>query len=138
IVPQTNTRSETTGVTLRLMIDEIWKLQRERVGDRELEGAQEYLTGSFPLTIETPSQIATQILNAVFFGLNLNDLQTYRERVNAITADDVQRGARNYLHPDKLTVVLVGDASAFVKQLPGAGFDTFEVIPAAELDLSSA
>jgi hypothetical protein len=34
--------------------------------------------------------------------------------------------------------VLVGDASAFVKQLPGAGFDKFEIIPASELDLSSA
>ena len=130
IVAQTNTRSETTGETLRLMIDEVSKLLRERVGERELEGAQEYLTGSFPLTIETPSQIALQILNAVFFGLNMNDLQTYRERVNAVSVDDVQRVARNYLHPDKLTIVLVGDAAAFVKQLPGAGFDKFEVIPA--------
>ncbi len=137
LVAQTNTRSETTGETLRLMIDEVWKLLRERVGERELEGAQEYLTGSFPLTIETPSQIALQILNAVFFGLNLNDLQTYRERVNAVTVDDVQRVARSYLHPDRLTIVLVGDASAFVKQLPGAGFDKFEVIRASELDLST-
>ena len=68
----------------------------------------------------------------------MNDLQTYRERVDAVTVDDVQRVARNYLHPDKLTIVLVGNASAFVKQLPGAGFDKFEVIPASELDLSSA
>lgn len=137
IVAQTNTRSETTGETLRLMIDEVSKLLRERVGERELEGAQEYLTGSFPLTIETPSQIARQILNAVFFGLNMNDLQTYRERVNAVTVDDVQRVSRNYLHPDRLTIVLVGDAAAFVKQLPGAGFDKFDVIPASELDLSA-
>ena len=92
IVAQTNTRSETTGETLRLMIDEVWKLLRERVGERELEGAQEYLTGSFPLTIETPSQIALQILNAVFFGLNMNELQTYRERVER--GDGGRRAAR--------------------------------------------
>jgi zinc protease len=137
IVAQTNTRSETTGETLRLIVDEAAKLIRERVGERELEGAQEYLTGSFPLTIETPSQIALQILNVVFFGLNMNDLQTYRERVSAVKVEDVQRVARAYLHPDRFTVVLVGDASAFVKQLPGVGFDKFEVIPATELDLSS-
>ena len=137
IVAQTNTRSETTGQTLRLMVDEVWRLIRDRVGDRELEGAQEYLTGSFPLTIETPSQIALQILNAVFFGLNMNDLQTYRERVNVVTVDDVQRVARTYLHPDQLTIVLVGDASAFLKQLPGSGFDKFDVIPVSELDVSS-
>jgi zinc protease len=138
IVAQTNTRSETTGETLRLMIQEVWKLIQDRVGDRELDGAQEYLTGSFPLTIETPSQIALQILNAVFYGLNMNDLQTFRERVSAVSVDDVQRVARNYLHPDKLTIVLVGDASAFVKQLPGAGFDKYEIIPAADLDLAAA
>ena len=137
IVAETNTRSQTTGETLRLMVDEFWRLIRDRVNDRELQGAQEYLTGSFPLTIETPSQIALQVLNAVFYGLNLNELQTYRERVNAVTSEDVQRVAREYLHPDRLTIVLVGDASSFVSQLPGAGFDHFERIPLAELDLSA-
>ena len=121
IVAETNTKSETTGETLRLIVDEIWKIIREPVGDRELEGAQEYQTGSFPLTIETPSQIALQVLNAVFFGLNMNDLQTYRERVNAVRVEDIQRVARNYLRPDRLTIVLVGDAASFVKQLPGRG-----------------
>ena len=137
IVAETNTKSETTGETLRLIVDEIWKIIREPVGDRELEGAQEYQTGSFPLTIETPSQIALQVLNAVFFGLNMNDLQTYRERVNAVRVEDIQRVARSYLRPDRLTIVLVGDASSFVKQLPGAGFDKFEVVPLSELDLST-
>jgi zinc protease len=137
IVAETNTRSQTTGETLRLMVDEFWRLIRDRVNERELDGAQEYLTGSFPLTIETPSQIALQVLNAVFYGLNLNELQTYRERVNAVSVDDVQRVAREYLHPDRLTIVLVGDASSFVNQLPGAGFDHFERIPLAELDLSA-
>jgi zinc protease len=134
----TNTRSATTGETLRLMVDEFWRLMREEPGERELAGAQEYLTGSFPLTIETPSQIATQILNAVFFGLDLKDLQTYRDRVNAVRPEDVQRVARQYLHPDRLTIVLVGDASAFVDQLKGSGFDKYERISVADLDLSAA
>src|SRR6476469_8383429 len=95
------------------------------------------MTGSFPLTIETPSQIALQVLNAVFYGLDLEELQTFRERVGAVGVDDVQRVARSYLHPDRLTIVLVGDASAFVKQLPGAGFDKYDIVPAAELDLSA-
>ncbi len=138
IVAETNTRSQTTGETLRLMVDEFWKLIRDRVNERELEGAQEYLTGSFPLTIETPSQIALQVLNAVFYGLNLNDLETYRERVNGVTVEDVQRVAREYLHPDRLTIVLVGDASSFVNQLAGAGFDRFDRIPVMDLDLFSA
>jgi zinc protease len=138
IVADTDTRSETTGEALRLMVDEFWRLQRQRVSNEELADAQAYLTGSFPLTIETPSAIALQVLNAVFYGLDLNDLQTYRERVNAITPDDIQRVAREYLRPDRLSIVLVGDASAFAKQLAGVGFDTFERISMADLDLGSA
>ena len=137
IVAETNTRSQTTGETLRLMVDEFWRLIRDRVNGRELEGAQEYLTGSFPLTIETPSQIALQVLNAVFYGLDLKELENYRERVNAVSTDDLQRVAREYLHPDRLAIVLVGDAASFVDQLKGAGFDQFERIPLSELDLSA-
>jgi zinc protease len=138
VVADTDTRSESTGEALRLIVDELWRLQRERVSQRELADAQAYLTGSFPLTIETPGAIALQVLNAVIYGLDLNELQTFRERVNAVTPDDIQRVARAYLKPDRLSIVLVGDASAFAKQLPGVGFDQFETIPISELDLASA
>jgi zinc protease len=138
IVADTDTRSETTGEALRLIVDEFWRLQRQRVRDEELTDAQAYLTGSFPLTIETPSAIAVQIISAVFYGLDLNELQTYRERVNAITPDDIQRVAREYLRPDRLSIVLVGDASVFGKQLAGVGFEQYERIPLADLDLGSA
>jgi zinc protease len=138
IVADTDTRSDTTGEALRLMVDEMWKLQRQRVSERELGDAQAYLTGSFPLTIETPSAIAMQVLNAVFYGLDMQELQTFRERVNAVTVDDIQRVARTYLHPDRLSIVLVGDASKFQSQLAGVGFDQVERIPVAELDLNTS
>jgi zinc protease len=138
IVAETDTRSETTGEALRLIVDEYWKLQRERVGSGELEGAKDYLAGSFPLTIETPSDIALQVLNAVFYGLDLEELQTFRDRVTAVSVDDIQRVAKTYFKPDRLSIVLVGDASVFEKQLAGAGFPQFERIALSELDLSSA
>lgn len=137
LVADTDTRSEKTGEALRLIVDEIAKLQRQRVEQRELSDAQEYLTGSFPLTIETPGAIALQVLNAVFYGLDLNELQTYRDRVNSITVDDIQRVARHYLHPDRLTIVLVGDAAVIRKQLPGVGFEEAESITVGDLDLSA-
>jgi zinc protease len=138
LVADTDTRSETTGEVLRLIVDEMWKLQRQRVRQRELADAQAYLTGSFPLTIETPSAIALQVLNAVFYGLDLGELQTFRERVNAVTPDDIQRVAQQYLRPDRLSIVLVGDASVFSKQLAGVGFEQFDRIPVGELDLGSS
>jgi zinc protease len=135
---ETNTRSEATGEVLRVIIDEFWRLQRERVSDRELENAKAYMTGSFPLTIETPDQIAMQVLNVVFYGLPLEQLQTFRDRVNAVTVDDIQRVARDYLKPDRLSIVLVGNAAAFAPQLKGVGFAQFETVDLENLDLTAA
>jgi zinc protease len=134
---ETNTRTAATGEVLRLIVDEFWRLQRDRVSERELSDAKAYLMGSFPLTIETPNAIAMQILNVVFFGLPIEQLQTFRDRVNAVTVDDVQRVARLYLKPDRLSVVLVGNASAFSSQLQGAGFPTFETVDIGSLDLTA-
>jgi len=135
---ETNTRSDATGEVLKLIVDEFWRLQRERVNERELADAKAYLTGSFPLTIETPEAIAMQVVNALFYGLPLDELQSFRERVNAVTVDDIQRVARAYLRPDRLSVALVGNAAAFTPQLRAAGFGTFETVELADLDLTAA
>jgi zinc protease len=134
----TSTRSEATAEALRLIVDEFWRLQRERVSDRELADAKAYLSGSFPLTIETPDAIAAQVLNVIFFGLPVEELQSFRERVNAVTPDDIQRVARTYLHPDRLSIVLVGNASVFASQLRGLGFTQVETIEMQNLDLTAA
>jgi zinc protease len=135
---ETNTRSEATGEVLRLIIDEFWRLQRERVSERELTEAKNYLTGSFPLTIETPDAIARQVLNVLFYGLPIEELQTIREQVNAVTVDDIQRVAQKYLRPDRLSIVLVGNAAAFAPQLKGIGFPNVETIDLENLDLTTA
>jgi zinc protease len=136
-VAETDTRTETTGQALRLMIDEFSRLARERVGQRELSDAQAYLAGSFPLTIETPDQIATQVLNVLFYDLPISDIGTFRERVLAVTPDDIQRVARQYVRPDRLAIVLVGNARAFASQLIEMGFGGYEVISLDQLDLMS-
>jgi hypothetical protein len=136
-VAETETRTDTTGQALRLMIDEFSRLARERVGDRELSDAQAYLAGSFPLTIETPDQIATQVLNVLFYDLPISDIGSFRERVLAVTPDDIQRVARQYVRPDRLSIVLVGNARAFGSQLIEMGFGGYEVISADQLDLMS-
>jgi zinc protease len=136
-VAETDTRTETTGEALRLAVDEFSRLQRNRVSERELGDAQAFLAGTFPLTIETPNDIATQVLNAVFYQLPVSEIGTFRERVQAVTPDDIQRVAQAYIRPDRLSIVLVGNAKAFVQQLRAVGFTEFEVIPIEQLDLMS-
>ncbi len=138
ITAETDTRTEATGEAVRVIVDEFTRLQRERIGDGELAGAQAYMTGSFPLTIETPGAIARQVVNAVLYDLSLDELRTYRQRANAVTPDDVLRVARNYVQPDRLSIVMVGDAARFKDQLGKAGFGSYELIPLSSLDLSAA
>jgi zinc protease len=137
IIADTDTRTETTTEALRVVVDEFARLQKEPVADVELTSAQAYLAGNFPLKIETPDSIAMQVLNAIFYELDVKELQNFPERVNAITPADIQRVSQLYLKPARLSVVLVGDASKFASQLKGVGFDDVELITLPELDLTT-
>ena len=136
-VGKTDTRVEATVEALRLMVGEVGRMRRERVSRRELENAQAYLAGNFPLTIETPNAIASQVLEALLYGLDLDDLPNYPNRINAVTVEDIRRVARTHLRPDRLAIVLVGEARAFVRDLRRAGFGDIEVLSVPELDLGS-
>jgi zinc protease len=137
IVAETDTRPETTGESLRLMIEEVGRLQREPVHRVELEGAQNFIAGNFPLSIETPGAIAEQVLSRLFYGQDLADIETYLSRVAAVTPADIQRVAREILRPSALTIVLVGDAAAFDDQLKAIGLSDVERIPLPQLDVNS-
>lgn len=137
VVAETDTRSSATGESLRLLVDEFRRLQRETVHPNELRGAQDFMAGNFPLSIETSSAIAEQVLARLFFGQSLSDIETYLDRVSQVTPADIQRTARQLLKPDQLSIVLVGDAAAFVDQLRGMGFAEYDRIPVSQLDLDS-
>ena len=138
VIAETDTQTANTAEALRVVIDEFTRLQRERVSDGELEGAQDYMIGHFPLTIEVPDQIATQVLNQLFYDLPVDELPKFRERILKVTPDEIQRVARWFIRPSQLSVVLVGDADKFVADLKGVGFSAFERIPIERLDLMSA
>ncbi len=137
IVAETSTKTSTTGEALRLIFDEFERLRREKVGSRELGDVQAYVAGAFPLTIEVPDAIATQVVYTLFHDLPLTDVGTFAERVQSVTPDDIQRVARELIQPERLSVVLVGDARAFLPQLKAAGVTEYEVVPFGELDLTS-
>jgi zinc protease len=137
IVADTDTRTETTGESLRLMVEEFARLQNEPVHTIELEGAQNFIAGNFPLSIETPGAIAEQVLSRLFYGQDLSEIETYLSRVAAVRPADIQRVARQILRPNALTMVLVGDAARFVDQLKAFGITDFDRIPLAELDVNS-
>ena len=88
---------------------EIARIRREPVTDDELAGAKLYLTGSFPLRLDTTTKIVAFLTQVEFFNLGANYADTYAQHINAVSKDDVLRVAQQYLHPDQLLLVAVGD-----------------------------
>ena len=83
------------------------KIRSEPISDDELQEAKRYLTGSFPLRLDSNGKIADFIAQAWFYELGMDYADTYIERVNAVTLADVQRVAQAYIHPERFIEVVV-------------------------------
>lgn len=103
-------RSEVTDSAVAELLTQLRRMAAEPVSAAELEAAKGYLVGSFPIGIQTAEQVAGQVAITRLLGLPMEDLLQRRERIAAVTVDDVRRAAARHLRPDSLTVVVVGDA----------------------------
>jgi zinc protease len=103
-------RTEVTDSALREMLAQVDRIRTELVPDSELVNVKGYLVGAFPLTIETPSQVASQVAMVRRLGLPRDYIQTYRDRLSAVTAARTRAAAARYYRRDQLTIVVVGDA----------------------------
>ncbi|MEO5860342.1 MAG: pitrilysin family protein [Pyrinomonadaceae bacterium] len=110
-------RTSVTGDSLKEFFYELNRIRDERAPNEELNDAKNYLTGVFPLRAETQEGMTGLILNQQLYGLPGDYLQSYRDNVAAVTADDVQRVACAHLHPESLAIVIVGDAGDVLPQI---------------------
>src|SRR5687768_15465875 len=85
---------------------------RAAVPDTELEKAKRYLQLQLPGEFETTGDIASQLIPVVVYGLPLDYYNSYVQRIEEVTAADVQRVAARYVDPSKFAVVIVGDRKA--------------------------
>ncbi|HEX8293439.1 MAG TPA: insulinase family protein [Pyrinomonadaceae bacterium] len=94
------------------------------VNPQELETAKQAIVRGFPRGFETPDQIANQLELIVTYDLPDTYFNSYIERVQAVTLEDVTRVASRYLQPDRMAVVVVGDRKAIeqgLRSLDGLG-----------------
>lgn len=110
-------RSVVTGDSLKEFFYELDRIREQPVSDQEIADAQSYLTGVFPLRLETQEGLIDQLVQIKMFGLPGDYLETYRERIQAVTGDDIQEVASKYVKPDEAAVVIVGDGREILKQV---------------------
>src|SRR5213075_426943 len=110
-------RTEVTDSALAELLHQIDRVRTELIPDSELTAAKGFLVGSFPLTIETPRQIAQVVSTARLLGLGTDYVQRYRERLAAVSPARARAAAQRTIHRDALTIVVVGDAKSLYDKL---------------------
>lgn len=127
-IASSDVRSAVTDSALAELMVQLRRIRDEPVPQAELDRAKSFMIASFPSTMETPGQAAAQLATTRLLGLPPEHLTQYAQRVGAVSAADVQRVAREYLHPERAVLVVVGDAAQVLEKIrPIAPVSVFDV-----------
>ncbi len=127
-----------TADALREIALEFARIREAPVSEAELSLATSYLVGVFPIRFETTAEVAGGLANVEIFRLPTNYFDTYRERVKAVTAQDVLRVAQTHLDPSRLQVIVVGDATAIRPTIEALSLGPVTVYDPADDDVAAA
>ena len=110
-------RTQVTGDSLKEFFYELDRMRNEPVSEKEIADAKSYLTGVFPIRLETQEGLTDQLVQIKMLNLPNDYLQHYRDRVQAVTIDEIQRVAEKYVKPDEAALIVVGDGALVVEQI---------------------
>jgi zinc protease len=114
---ETNVENSLTYNAIKEIINELNKLRNEKITTEELDSVKNYLTGSFPLQLETPNAIANKIINLELFEIQRDFYDTYISKINSVTMDDVKDIAEKYIHPGSLVISVAGNVDIIRKTM---------------------
>jgi zinc protease len=106
-----------TGPSIHEILAEINRLSGAAPTAQELKGIQNYLSGVFVILNSSRGALIGQLQRVDFQGLGEDYLKTYVAKVNAVTPEDVEKMAAQYIKPQEMTIVVVGDKSKISDQL---------------------
>jgi len=110
-------RTPVTGDSLKEFFYELNRIRTEPISEKEIADAKSYLTGVFPLRLETQEGLVDQLLQIKMFGLPHDYLETYRNEIQAVTIEQVQEVAKKYVRPDEAAIIIVGDGAQLLEQV---------------------
>ncbi|HPW16817.1 MAG TPA: pitrilysin family protein [Candidatus Aminicenantes bacterium] len=103
------TKSETVGYAISLILDEFDRIRREPVSDAEMETAVNYYLESFADSFQSPQSTMMSFANLEMTGKPMDYYKNYRARIQAVTKAKVQEAAGKYIRPDTAVILIVGD-----------------------------
>ena len=103
------TRTAEVPKVVAMIREELARMTREPVSNRELALAKQFLIGSFPFRLDTSAKVADFLAAIEDQGLGLDYADRYKERIGRVTAKDIQDVAAKYFPPDSFSLVTVGE-----------------------------
>jgi predicted Zn-dependent peptidase len=110
-------RTPVTGDSLKEFFYELKRIRSEPVSEKEIADAKSYLTGVFPIRLETQEGLTDQLVQIKMLNLPIDYLHTYRDRIQAVTIQGIQRVAEKYVKPDEAALIVVGDGAQVMEQI---------------------
>src|SRR5207302_4351950 len=114
-------RNEVTRESITEVLAELRRIRTGDVEPRELEDTKNYLAGVFPSTVQTASDIAGRLVDMELYDLPTNYFDRFRENIGVISKHDVEHVAEKYIDPDRVIIVIVGNASQIREPLGNLG-----------------
>lgn len=99
---------DAVAAAITAICDEIERLQNEPVPAEELADSKAFRIGSLPMALETNSGLADIITDMELYGLGLDYLLEYPEKIKAISVDDIQAAAQKYLSTQQMGIAVAG------------------------------
>ena len=113
LIGATSTRDQGAGETVAVVRDVIRRTAAEGLSAEELADAKRYITGSFPLALDSTSEIAGFLVAMQTNDLGIDYLDRRNGLVEAVTTEEVRRVARRLLVEDAMVWVAVGRSDPF-------------------------
>jgi zinc protease len=102
-------KNATVALAAKIVMEQIAKMRNELVTDDELETAKASLIETFPRQFESRPQMLRVFVNDEWTKRPKDYWKTFRDKVRAVTREDLKRVAQKHLDPEKMAILVVGD-----------------------------
>ena len=125
-----STKSASTTEAIKASLGELEKMRTQEVSKEELETAKQSVVNSFVFNFDTPAKTLNRLVIYDYYGYPKDFIYQYQKGVEAVTAADILRVARQHIDPKQMAIVAVGNPKEFGEKLTALG------MPVSDLDIT--
>lgn len=117
----TFTKNETVSEVIKIILDELEKLQKSGVSDWEIKKAKNYLIGELSRQLQSPEGFVNYLTQIIFYQKDPDLLVNFSERIKNVSKEKIAQVIKNYFPNKELLILVVGDAKQIKPQLESFG-----------------